>query len=55
MIALWLQAALILGLALAAWIAGMDANANPTETMLLWALAASGGVLFALRLRTRER
>jgi Flp pilus assembly protein protease CpaA len=40
LIPLWLQTALVLGLALVAWICGMDATGNPTEVVLLWAVAA---------------
>jgi hypothetical protein len=40
MIALWLQAGLVFGLALAAWISGLDANGTAIESALLWTASA---------------
>jgi hypothetical protein len=48
MIALWLQAGLVFGLALAAWISGLDATGTPVESALLWTASAlaAAAVLF---------
>jgi hypothetical protein len=55
MIPIWLQVLLVFGLALIAWISGMDTTGNPTETSLLWAASAltAGHLVFRLLPRAR--
>jgi hypothetical protein len=55
MFPIWLQLLLVFALALVAWISGMDATGNPTETSLLWAATAvtAGQLVFRLLPRAR--
>jgi hypothetical protein len=49
MIGLWLRTALVAGLALAAWISGIDTTGNGTESLFLWAATALACAHFAMR------
>ena len=49
MIGMWLRTALVAGLALAAWISGIDTTGNGTESLLLWAATAVACAHLALR------
>jgi hypothetical protein len=55
MIPIWLQLPMVLGLALAAWICGMDANGSAVETSLLWGGAALAGGHLLIRLLASSR
>jgi hypothetical protein len=54
-IPIWLQIPIVLGLALAAWISGMDANGSPVETSLLWGAATLAGAHLLIRLLAPSR
>lgn len=51
----WLQFTLVLALALAAWICGLDANGAPVEAAWLWAAATLAGAHLAYRSLLRPR
>jgi hypothetical protein len=51
----WLQLALALGLALAAWITGMDTTGSSAVSSTLWAAAAITGAHLLFRLLTGTR
>lgn len=47
---LWFHVPLVLSLALASWISGMDATGDPDDTLLLWTvtIAAAGALIVRL-------
>jgi hypothetical protein len=48
-IGLWLQTALVIGLALLAWISGIDATGSPTDSLILWTATAIACAPLAFR------
>lgn len=50
---LWFHVPLVLSLALASWISGMDATGDPDDTLLLWTvtIAAAGALIVRLARR----
>jgi hypothetical protein len=55
MLQLWLQFALVVALALLAWICGLDTNGAPAETASLWGAAALVGANLLYRFLVRSR
>ena len=53
--ALWLQLPIVVFLALAAWISGIDTTGDPTVTWWLWAATVFAGSFFMIRLVLRAR
>ena len=53
--ALWLQLPIVVFLALAAWISGIDATGDPIVTWWLWAAAVFAGSFFMIRRVLRWR
>ena len=51
--ATWLQLAIVLMLALASWISGLDATGNGVESFILWAATAIAASWLVLRLARR--
>jgi hypothetical protein len=51
----WLRFTLVLGLALAAWISGLDGNGAPAEAAWLWAATALAGAHLVYRSVLRSR
>lgn len=54
-IPVWLQFPVVVALALASWISGLDETGNPGEAYLLWAATAIAGGLLMMRLVVRAR
>jgi hypothetical protein len=51
----WMRFALVLVLALAAWICGLDSNGAPVEAIWLWAATALAGAHLVYRSLARTR